>query len=210
MAYLCLARPSPSYTQCYSIQGTDISQELDTGEKLLWSGRPRQGVLFRSSDIFLIPFSLMWGGFAVFWEAAALFATSRPQSNPPDFVRFAFPLWGLPFVALGLYFMFGRFFVDRAQRAKTTYGITDRRVIIRSGLFSRTTKSLNLRTLSDVTLAEKSDGSGTITLGPTAGLYSGFYGTSWPGMGRQLAPCLDTIPEAKSVYDILRRAQSTA
>lgn len=189
---------------------TDLSQQLDAGEKLLWSGRPRQGILFRSSDIFLIPFSLMWGGFFIFWEGAALFATSRPNSNTPDFIRFAFPLWGLPFVAMGLYLIFGRFFADRAQRAKTTYGITDRRVIIRSGIFSRTTKSLNLRTLSDVTLAEKSNGSGTITLGPTAGLYSSFNGTSWPGMGRHLGPSLDTISEAKSVYDILRRAQATA
>jgi Bacterial PH domain len=189
---------------------TEISQELDSGEKLLWSGRPRQGIVFRSSDIFFIPFSLMWGGFAIFWELGVLFATSRSPSKTPDLVRFVFPLWGLPFVAIGLYLIFGRFFVDRAQRAKTTYGITNCRVIIRSGLFSRTTKSLNLRTLSDVTLAEKSDGSGTITLGPTVGFYSWFYGTSWPGMGRQLAPCLDTIPEAKSVYDILRRAQSMA
>jgi hypothetical protein len=189
---------------------TDIVQELDADEKVLWSGRPRQGILLHGSDIFLIPFSLMWGGFAIFWEVAALYATSRPTSNAPDFVRFVFPLFGLPFVAVGLYFMFGRFFVDRAQRAKTTYGITNHRVIIRSGLFSRTTKSLNLRTLSDVTLAEKSDGSGTITLGPTAGFYSRFYGASWPGMGRNLAPCFDTIPDAKSVYNILRRAQATA
>jgi hypothetical protein len=189
---------------------TDISRELDSGEKLLWAGRPRQGIFFRPSDALLIPFSLMWGGFAIFWEVSVLFATSKPHSDAPDFVRFIFPLWGLPFVAVGLYLIVGRFFVDRAQRAKTTYGITDHRVIIRSGLFSRTTKSLNLRTLSDVTVAERSDRSGTITLGPTAGFYSWFYGTSWPGMSRHLAPCFDSISDAKTVYDILRRAQSLA
>ena len=189
---------------------TEISSELDAGEKLLWRGQPRQGILFRSSDIFLIPFSLLWGGFAIFWEISALSLTSRHGANAPDMVRYIFPLWGVPFVAAGLYLIFGRFFVDSAQRSKTAYGITDRRVIIRSGLFTRTTKSLNLRTLSDVTLSERADGSGTITLGPTVGFYSRFYGTSWPGMGRNLAPCLDTIGDAKSVYEILRRAQSAA
>ena len=189
---------------------TELTSDLDAGERLLWSGRPAQGILFRSSDIFLIPFSLLWGGFAIFWEVAALAATWDSDAQTPDMVRHAFPLFGLPFVAIGLYLIAGRFFVDRAQRRKTLYGITDRRVIIRSGLFRRTTKSLNLRTLSDVTLSERSDRRGTITLGPTAGLYSWFQGTSWPGMGGHVAPSLDTIEDAKDVYNILRRAQSAA
>ena len=130
---------------------TELSDELESGEKLLWSGRPRQGIVFRSSDIFLIPFSLLWGGFAIFWEVAVLYATSRSGINTPQAVKFVFPRFGLPFVVIGFYMIFGRFFTDSAQRRKTVYGITDQRVIIRSGLFSRATKSLNLRTLSDVT-----------------------------------------------------------
>ena len=177
---------------------TELAGELDAGEKLLWSGRPAQGVLFRSSDLLLVPFSLLWCGFAIFWEVS-VFSTNAP---------FFFKLWGVPFVLVGLYIVFGRFFVDSAQRAKTVYGITDQRAIIRSGIFSRTTKSLQLRTLSDITLSERSDGRGTITLGPTAGVYSWFQGTSWPGMGRHVSPSLDTIRDAKDVYDILRRAQS--
>jgi hypothetical protein len=134
-----------------------IKAELGSQERLLWTGRPRSGILFRPADALLIPFSLLWGGFAIFWEATVI-----TQRAP-----FFFKLWGVPFVLVGLYLIVGRFFADARQRAKTYYGITSERVIIISGLFRRSVKSLNIETLSDITLTEKSDGSGSITLGPT-------------------------------------------
>jgi hypothetical protein len=185
----------------------ELSSELASGEKLLWSGRPRQGIFLRGADAFMIPVSLLWCGFAIFWEAMALTATR--SKGTPEPVAYIFPLWGVPFVLIGLYFVFGRFFADAAQRKRTVYGITNQRVIIRSGFFSRTTKSLNLRTLSDVTLSEKRDGSGTITLGPTVPLYSWFYGTNWPGSRKYQPPMFDSITDAKIVYDLLRKAQAS-
>jgi hypothetical protein len=37
-----------------------LSAELRRSEKLLWSGRPRQGVFLTQTDAGMIPFSLMW------------------------------------------------------------------------------------------------------------------------------------------------------
>jgi hypothetical protein len=182
------------------MQGYEIEQlltrELGGGEKLLWSGRPRQGLMLRPSDGLFIPFSLMWGGFAVFWEASAI-KTGAP---------FFFMLWGIPFVAVGLYITVGRFFVDARIRERTAYGVTNERIVIVSGLFKSTTKSLSLRTLSDISLNERGDGSGTITFGPSGN--SSLFVTGRGG--RQLTPAFEGIANARSVHQAIRDAQKSA
>jgi hypothetical protein len=175
-----------------------ISSLLGREERLLWSAQPRQGIFLRSTDAYLIPFSLLWGGFAFFWEGSVV------NSNAP----IVFRLWGVPFVLIGLYLITGRFFVDARLRSKTYYGLTTERIVIVSGLFSRTTKSLQLRTLSDVSLAESSGGLGTITFGTVAPWWAGSGG--WPGSQRQLSPTFDSISAAREVYEKIRVAQKQA
>ena len=170
----------------------DLRKELTGGEKLLWTGRPKAGFVLRSADVFLIPFSLFWCGFALFWEFGVI-ATGAP---------FFFKIWGIPFVLVGLYMTIGRFFVDSIRRKNTTYGITDNRVIIKSGIISKEIKSFNIRTISDLTFKEKTDGSGTISLGPSDFRYSAFNTMgNWPGVRN--SPGLEFIEEVKKVYNIL-------
>lgn len=172
--------------------------ELNPGEKIIWSGQPQQGLILRSSDIFMIPFSLLWGGFAIFWELGVV------SSGAPFF----FMLWGIPFVLLGLYMIFGRFFLDRAQRSKTYYALTNERAIIISGVFNQTTKSLDIKKLPEINISIKGDGKGTITFGalhPMAWMYAG---SGFSNMGRyNIAPSFEMIDEAKKVYQLIKRLQ---
>jgi hypothetical protein len=177
-----------------------LTPELGRGERLLWSGRPAQGVIFRAGDVFMIPFSLLWGGFAFFWEYSVV-----KQGAP-----LLFTLWGIPFVLVGLYIIAGRFFVDSYFRSRTYYGTTDQRVLISSGGRSRNIKSLDLRGLNDISLQERSDRSGTITLGASNPMYAMWSGASWPGIGRKLAPSFERIGDARAVYDLIREAKQKA
>jgi hypothetical protein len=160
----------------------------------------------RASDAFVIPFSLLWCGFAIFWEVMALTATTKA----PGPIAIIFPLFGVPFVLIGLYMVFGRLIVDARMRERTFYGITSERIIIVSGLFGRRTKSLNLRTLSDISLTERPDGIGTITFGPMQPFGQWFASGSWPGAGQYAPPAFDMIDHAKEIYDVIRQTQKTA
>ncbi len=177
----------------------ELSAQLESGERLRWSGVPGQGFLLRSSDAFLIPFSLLWGGFAIFWETSVL------RSGAP----LSFQIWGLPFVLIGLYVIAGRFVADAKQRARTAYGVTDRRILIISGLVSKHVQSVALNSLTDITLTEKSDGTGTIRFGPSHPATRWFGQGAWPGMGAYSSPCFEAIPHVKDVYARIRQNQGT-
>jgi hypothetical protein len=169
---------------------SELKQQLDPNETLLWTGQPQRGIVFRPSDIFIIPFSLFWCGFAIFWFVSAL------TSGAPIF----FAMFGIPFVIIGLIFVFGRFIIDAKQREHTTYGLTENRIIIKSGVFSKSVKSLNIKTLFDIEFIEKEDGSGTITFGPKNPMTNWASGMNWwPGMA---APAtIELIPHVREVYN---------
>jgi hypothetical protein len=173
-----------------------LNDTLEDGERLIWSGFPRQGLMLRAQDVFLIPFSLLWCGFAIFWEFSAV---SAPRA------LVFFDLWGLMFVCVGLYFVFGRFISDAAVRAKTIYGLTNQRVLIMSGWWSRNVRSLELVGLSEINISEKTDGAGTITFGPTG--FNGGLGRGWPGNNRYASPALEGIPKARAVLKMIRDTQ---
>ncbi len=177
------------------MRSDDSAGRLLPGETVIWSGRPGRGLLLIGRDGLLIPFSLMWGGFAVYWEASVV-RTSAPV---------LFRLWGVPFVLVGLYFIAGRFVVDAWIRSKTHYAVTNRRILIaRSGPFGKFT-TLSLDLLPEVQLSEHANGRGTLRFGQPAPYWGRGGFASW-------TPALDATPQflaiddARSVFDQIQHA----
>lgn len=138
----------------------DIAQKfqpyLDKSETVRWTGRPKQGLTFQSSDLFFVPFSLLWAGFAVFWESTVI------ASGAPPF----FALWGVPFVLVGLYITVGRFFFEAFVRARTYYALTDKSALILGGWAGNALTSVDLRSLGELNYKPGAGDRGTIILGP--------------------------------------------
>src|SRR5438309_975004 len=131
---------------------------LSPGERIIWSGQPKQGIAFRRSDLIAVPFGLMWGGFALFWNFGVW--TSFPNSGTAD--DWFFKLWGLPFLAVGLYIIVGRFFYDAWVRKRSIYAVTNERVLILGGSSSSKLVSREIQSLPMLELTESGDGTGTI------------------------------------------------
>jgi hypothetical protein len=106
-------------------ENNPFAYELLPGEEILWMDRPDPRRIFSSEDILLIPFSLLWGGFAVFWNSM-VWSMGAP---------FFFRLFGLPFLVIGLYLIVGRYIYRMWRKRHTYYAVTDQRVLILNTMF---------------------------------------------------------------------------
>jgi len=167
-----------------------LKKQFEADEKIIWMGVPGRGLVFGKFDAFMIPFSIFWCGFAVFWEFMAI-AAGAP---------FFFAIFGLPFILVGLYLVFGRFYLDILRRKNTMYALTNRRIFIRSGFRTKTLTTYYLETLTDVTLKQKSNGTGSLffSVYPNKSPNSNVTGTFLFGM--PTIPAFELIDDAASVY----------
>jgi hypothetical protein len=178
----------------------EVRAELDPGERFLWAGQPRQGWRFQVFDFFFVPFSLIWGGFAIAWEVAA-FAMDAP---------IFFKLWGIPFVLVGLYMMVGRFYFDARRRACTYYGLTDRSLLWITASGRRTVRRHALTDLGPVSLEERSDGSGVLSFGPLAmsgPISNAMFRQTAMMAGSRLQGALPFIDVQSDVREVYRRVR---
>lgn len=119
------------------------------GEYVLWKGRPEKGNVLTKRELTMLPFALLWTGFAVFWEYFAI------RSSGSLF----FCLWGMPFVCIGLYMLFGQFIYKAYLRDKTFYVVTNQKLMIKWG------KKLQVYTAGDLppmNIVFHKNGNGTI------------------------------------------------
>lgn len=175
-----------------------ISAELERGEKLIWSGQPRQGMYFTAQDFYLVPFSLLWGGFAIFWEVLVL------MSNAP----IVFPLFGSVFVLVGIYFIFGRFVHGSWRRKRIQYALTDKRIII---AVSSGVESIRLHDALNLKAKRHMNGRMTILFGPAPSLFSIDIARQFNAMaGAPSRAAFEQIEDGERVYSELKRLTGLA
>jgi Bacterial PH domain len=178
------------------ISSEALQQEIASGERVLWSGPPAGGIRFESESLSRSAFGLVFFGFSVFWIHGAW-----NQSNSSSTQSTIFALFGIPFVLIGFYNFVGHFFWSAISRKYTEYAVTTQRVIVFSGVFSRTTKSIEYRKIPTIACSEKSDGSGTIQFGEPKAVNAG-EGVAY------VATKIEAVPDVRTVYNIIRKASA--
>ena len=189
----------------------EIQEELLPRETVLWTGQPLREVIFHPSDWYAIPFSLLWGGFAIFWEWGATGHFGNTKDSPSVFME----LWGIPFIVMGQYMIWGRFLYTAWKKGRTYYAVTTKRVLVVTSGATRKVVSGYLRTLDSVTLTTRQNGIGTVEFLPEPEPESSF----WNSRRRRGGPQLDInlsrlafydVPDVRSVYGLIEAERNTA
>lgn len=166
-----------------------VRNALQPGEYVLWEGAPRKGIRLQKSDVVLIPFSLFWCGFAGFWEYTVI-AGGGPL---------IMTLFGIPFILVGLYLLFGRF-VSRARSLSSThYVVTDQRLLF---LYRKNTQFLLYQNIETLEKEQTKDNRGTIYFFPRS-FYdhrtASYRGSTNPLQGR----AFEDIEDVERVYRLI-------
>jgi hypothetical protein len=189
-----------------------IQPELLSGESIHWAAMPNPNKIFHFDDWYLIPFSLLWGGFAIFWEASVLGFIdfgNRPGQHAP----LLYELWGIPFVIMGQYLIWGRFVYDEWLKHRTFYAVTNRRVLLLQIARNRKVQQIFLDAIPEITL--DGDQLGTLWLGEKLSPFA----YSKRGLGKrtmsrieigQWTPALIDIDNLNSVYRLILELREKA
>jgi hypothetical protein len=145
-----------------------IQVELQPGEKLLWSGRPNpKRMAWQLPNIIAVVFAIPFTLFAIFWMClallpmAAFFSAAEPSQMEGAAFSLCFPLFGLPFLLVGLVMLTAPYWAYR-RALKMVYGLTDRRALILTTGKSISVKSYSDEDIDNIERTEQADGSGDL------------------------------------------------
>jgi hypothetical protein len=145
-----------------------VNRELEWDERTEWMDMPVPR-FFTPAATGAFLFAIPWTAFAIFWIYGA------SGFKMPDFGKGGisfFPLFGVPFVLIGLALLFTPLWAYR-KALRTVYVITDRRAITFDGGWSGTIRSYPPDKLQNIYRREKKDGSGDVIIARRAWRDSG-------------------------------------
>lgn len=177
-----------------------LGKELWRDERLLWTGQPGKSLTNNASSWGAFVFGIPWTAFAVFWTVMAF--TMTQSTGTPLAMKIFFPLFGLPFVAVGVGMLASPFLSGNKQN-KFIYAVTDKRVILMHLAKNMQIRSYTPRNPNYYQSVTRADGSGDLTFAPTFQ-----HGTN-VALGNMAAsqiamPVFYGIPNVRQVESLLR------
>jgi hypothetical protein len=124
-------------------------------------------------------------------------------------------LWGIPFILIGQYMIWGRFFYTAWKKGRTYYGITNKRVLVLNTGASRKITDAYFSNLDSVSLSVQPNGIGTIQFAPETQTPSAWGFGSRRRQGFQMDIDLSRlvffdIADARNVYQLIQTQRGNA
>jgi hypothetical protein len=180
-----------------------LQPELFPEEKLLWSGRPVQGVRLERSDLGGILLGIIFIAIAVGLLLTIFDVIPIPTQLAGGSQEFktAFWVWIIGLLPIGLYLaVFGRY-VDAFIRSRFFYGVTNERILSLHGKRSGTQALISLRIRDVPHLYFRVDPDGTGSL-----FFRGYAVNAQRAHPIYLLSFY-LIPEVRTVYSLVRAVQ---
>lgn len=133
------------------------------GERILWAGRPSASRAFWAGTLVWL-FAIPWTAFSLGWEAMALqgWLSGKPSPSATHTVMgIVFPLFGLPFVLIGLAMMAAPFLAWIWAR-RTVHVIGEKRIACLTVGRRLKVKTYPTASVMRTERTERRDGSGTL------------------------------------------------
>lgn len=137
---------------------TLAEREMQSGERIEWLGQPIAKQIAKKTWPIVL-FGIPWTAFAIFWVVTA---TTMTQGKDGIGAFAIFPLFGLPFVLIGVGMLTAPVWAKKAA-ANRVYVITDRRALVIQGGRKLRVQSYAPEQLVDLSRVEQPDGSGDIS-----------------------------------------------
>ncbi len=165
---------------------------LHPDEEILWTGIPKQGILFCDIDAFAIPMSIMFLGFFCYTTFAIIYFN----------ISCVFILFTIIFLFGFVYIGVIRFIINARRRKSMEYFVTNKRLIVAIKRASKTSyKTLPLQNIVELNLSLEKDGHGFITFGNINPVYPWLFG-GYALNGDQLYG-FELIPNARFVHNVI-------
>lgn len=136
-----------------------VERELDAGEQIEWIAMPIPR-FFTPAATGAFLFGIPWTAFAIFWTGGAAWGSSQVEGA--GWFR-AFPLFGLPFILIGLGMLSSPIWAFRRAR-RTVYAITNCRALSFEGGRTTTVRSYAPERLKEIYRKERRDGTGDVII----------------------------------------------
>lgn len=144
---------------------TALRGDLTAGERVLWHGVPDPKYLNSGFAMWL--FAIPWTAFSLGWTgiALAVYLSSfeKADTGAVHIWGWIMPLFGTPFIAVGGWMLYQPIRL-RTEAGRTLHALTNRRLLSVTLGKTRISKSVDLAKLGPVTIKERANGWGDVSV----------------------------------------------